>query len=140
VRLAAASRLEATPMSFASAGAPAPLPTTLASMSTILHHLPKGAIARRTLAVAPAADRSAQVELIERRIFQVSASGERQAQVLVVGGRLSPEEAAKVRRAIAESVAEGRALRFRIERVETGGGGNEGGFGIRIQTLVKGEE
>ena len=57
----------------------------------------------------------------------------------MVGQRLSPEDAAEIRRAVAEAVATGEKLKFRLDRAQ-GGGGGEGPLDINIQTLVKGEE
>jgi beta-lactamase regulating signal transducer with metallopeptidase domain len=134
--------LQATPMSFASAEAPAPL-ASLASMTSVLRHLPRAATAprsalpMRSFALAavpgPVADRH---EAREARVVRIAT----EAHVLVVGERLSPADAAELRRAVAEAVATGRKLRFRVDRGEHGGGGGgEGVFDINIQTLVKGE-
>jgi beta-lactamase regulating signal transducer with metallopeptidase domain len=142
--VSAAARLEAEPLSFASAEAPAPLPTTLASMTTVLRDLPRTALA------APQATQStwacdcvppvqpARIR-VHSEVFQVSASGG-EAQLFVVGEPLSAEQAAELRKAVQQAVAEGRKVKFHVERVETrGGGGGEGVLDINIQTLVRGE-
>ena len=126
-------------MSFASAEAPAPLPTTLASMSVILRHLPAVGASPSAHAYAYARP-DAKMEVRESRVFQVTASGHAEAHVLVVSQPLSPEQAAEIRRAVTQAVAEGRKVRFRVDRAEhSGGGGGDDDFGINIQTLVKGD-
>jgi beta-lactamase regulating signal transducer with metallopeptidase domain len=138
----AASRLEAEPLSFASAQAPAPLPTTLAPMATMLRHLPRTAVAPRHPHEAPhgafaaAAPKPPRIKA-ERHLVQISADGVH-ARVFVVGEPLSPAQAAELRRAVDHAVAEHRKAKFRVERRETGGS-SDGLFDINIQTLVKGE-
>jgi beta-lactamase regulating signal transducer with metallopeptidase domain len=141
----AESKLTSEPLSFASAEAPAGLPASLASMAMVLRHLPNAAVAPRAGHEAPAAFAFAAPApaapriRVEHQFFQVRASGA-QAQVFVVGERLSPEEAAELRKAVDRAVAEGRKLRFRVERGESGGGGGgESVLDINVQTLVKGE-
>jgi bla regulator protein BlaR1 len=139
--LSASASLEAEPMSFASAEPPAP-PTRLASMTAMLHRLPVLAPspAARAYAFALPASTAASVEIREHHMFQVTASGQAEAQVVVVRRTLSPEEAAEIRQAVIKAAAEGRKIRFRVDRGEhPGGGGGDDGFGINIQTLIKGE-
>ena len=134
----AAARLTAEPMSFASAEAPESHSSTLASMTSVLRHLPRAATAPHGFAFAPAhrpeSDRHAHGE---PRLVRIAS----EARVVVVGQRLSPADAAELRRAVAEAVAAGHKLKFRIDRGESsrGGGGGEGLFDINIQTLVRGE-
>lgn len=138
-----ASKLRAEPMSFASAEAPVRLPTTLASMTMVLRHLPRTALAPRAPRPAPAsalafaAPEPARVR-VERHLIQLSADGT-QARVFVVGGPLSPADAEALREAVSHAVAESRKVRFRAEQRPEGGGSGEGVFDINVQTLVKGE-
>ena len=142
---APASELRGEPMSFASAEAPATLPTSLASMAMVLRHLPRTALAPRGPAerghgYAYAAPKPGRVS-VQHHLFQIGAD-EAQARVIVLGGELSAEEAAELRRAVSRAVAEGRKAKFRVDRGETGGGGSGEGdsaFDINIQTLIKGE-
>jgi hypothetical protein len=69
--------------------------------------------------------------------LQIAALSE--ARVFVVGERISPEEAAELRRAVIQAAAEGRKVKFRVHRTEKTGGGGSDIFDINIQTLVKGE-
>lgn len=140
-----AARLEAEPASFASAEAPAALPTTLASMTMVLRHLPRAAIAPRLAHGSPTAvfalagapvPQPAPVR-VERHLIQLSADGSH-ARVFVVGEALSPDDAAELRKAVDHAVAERRKARFRVERHD-GGGSSEGIFDVNIQTLIKGE-
>ena len=137
--VAASARLERQPMSFASAEAPSPLPTTLASMPALLRH-PSRAVAPRALpeahafAYAPPPVRPARLQVRDAQVVRLSA----EARVFVVGPTLSPEQAAELRRAVAEAVADGRKVRFRVDRDDSGGS-SEGPFDINIQTLIKGE-
>jgi bla regulator protein BlaR1 len=137
-----ALRLEAEPMSFASAQAPTPPPTTLASMTMVLRHLPRAAVAPRAAPEAPAAafafaaPQAARLR-VEGHLVQLSAEGT-QAQLFIVARQLSPEDAAELRKAVDQAVADGRKVKFRVDRRE-GGGSGEGVFDINIQTLVKGE-
>jgi bla regulator protein BlaR1 len=141
----ARASLAVEPMSFASAEAPATRLSGLASMVTMLHRLPRSAVAPRVLpslhhslasvaAVVPG-EREGQVVYFTRQVHA-------EAQVLTVGQALSQEEAAEIRRAVIQAAAEARKVKFRLRRTEspTGGGGGQGsGFDINIQTLVKGE-
>lgn len=136
----AAAGLTSEPMSFASAEAPAPAPSTLASMSAVLRHLPRAAtapVAVRGYAFAAAPPRAQPAGLLVRdsRVLRVTT----EARVFVVGQQLSPEDAAEIRRAVAEAVATGEKLKFRVDRAR-GGGGSDSALDINIQTLVKGEE
>jgi beta-lactamase regulating signal transducer with metallopeptidase domain len=138
----AASQLRSEPMSFASAEAPAPLPTALASMATMLHRLKAPP---RALAAFPAAPRLAfavpalqPAQAGEPQVFRVIRS-HAEAQVFVAGAQLSPEQAAELRHALAEAVAEGRKVKLCICRAERSGGGGGDGIDINIQTLIKGE-
>ncbi len=135
----AASKLEAEPMSFAAAEAPVPLPTTLASMPTVLRHLPRTALAPRAPHTGPDAALAALAPArmrVEGHLVQLSADGTR-ARVFVVGGPLSPADAEELRKAVGHAVAESRKVRFRAERRD--GGSGEGIFDVNVQTLVKGE-
>lgn len=135
----APARLKAEPASFASAEAPAPLSSTLASMTTMLRRLPKSAVAPRVVhrrfASALPAPQPAQVEAL--RFRQVHA----EAHVVTVRQVLSVEEVAEISRTVIQAAAEGRKVRLRVNRGESpvGGGGHGNGFDINIQTLVKGE-
>ncbi|HEX8625000.1 MAG TPA: M56 family metallopeptidase [Allosphingosinicella sp.] len=135
----ASARLEAEPASFVSAEAPAPLPTALASMTTILRRLPKSAVAPRafhgSFAFAHPAPLPPQVEAV--RIRQVH----NEAHVFTVRQALSAEEVAEIRAAVIQAAVEGRAVKLRVHRGDTpsGGGGHGNGLDINIQTLVKGE-
>ncbi|HEX6374132.1 MAG TPA: M56 family metallopeptidase [Allosphingosinicella sp.] len=139
--------LTAEPMSFASAEAPAPLPTSLASLRAVLRHLPKAGHAPRAaaepapraFAFAPPPVRPAQVRVREHQVFRMTAAAGGEAHVIVVAERLSAEDAAEIRRAVTQAVAEGRKVRFHVDRNEGGGGGSDRPFDINIQTLVKGE-
>jgi beta-lactamase regulating signal transducer with metallopeptidase domain len=140
----AAARLASAPMSFASAEAPAPAPSILASMTAVLRHLPRAATAPRvgppralrSFAVAATPEiQPASLWVREGQIVRIAT----EAHVFVVGERLSPEDAAEIRRAVAEAVAAGEKLKFQVDRAESGGG-SEGALDINIQTLVKGEE
>ena len=143
----ARSQLRTEPMSFASAEAPAPRPTTLASMTMVLRHLPRAAVAPRAAPAAPAAafafaapppaPTPARVR-VEGHVVRLNADGT-QARLFVVSERLSPEDAAELRKAVDHAVAEGRKVKFRVDRGESQGGGGEGVFDINIQTLVKGD-
>ncbi|HEX8261522.1 MAG TPA: hypothetical protein VF547_01460, partial [Allosphingosinicella sp.] len=145
LRAARAEALDVEPLSFASAEAPAPLPTTLASMSMVLRHLPRTALAPRPAPhQAPAAFASSvpppelpHVE-VHHRLVRVSASGG-EARFFVVGHRLTPEEAAELRKAVGQAAAERQKVKFRRDRGEDAGS-SESLFDIHIQTLVKGEE
>jgi beta-lactamase regulating signal transducer with metallopeptidase domain len=139
----AASQLKAEPMSFASAEAPVPLPTTLASMKTVLRHLPRTALAPRAAhpgpalaALAGAAPQPTRVR-VDGHLVQLSADGSH-ARVFLVGPPLSPADAEELRKAVSHAVTESRKVRFRAEGRE-GGGSGEGVFDIHVQTLVKGE-
>ena len=133
------ARLKAEPASFASARAPAPLPSALASMTTILRRLPKSAVGPRaptgSFALAQAAPQPAQVETLHFREVRS------EAHVFTVRQALSAEQVAELRAAVIQAAAEGRAVKLRVHRGETpsGGGGHSNGFDINIQTLVKGE-
>lgn len=140
----AAAQLEAEPMSFASAQAPVRPATTLASMTMVLRHLPRTALAPRAVqapaaafAFAAPAPQPVQVR-VEHHLVQLSADGT-QARVFVVGGPLSPAEAEALRQAVSHAVAESRKVKFRAEQSREGGGSGEGVFDINVQTLVKGE-
>ena len=142
VRTAAArppARLKAEPASFVSASAPAPLPSALASMTTILRRLPKSAVAPRVLprsfSLIHPASQAVQVEAV--RFGQVHS----EAHVFTVRQVLSAEEVAELRAAVIQAAAEGRKVKLRVHRGDTpsGGGGHGNGFDINIQTLVKGE-
>jgi beta-lactamase regulating signal transducer with metallopeptidase domain len=148
----AAARLKAEPMSFASAKAPAALPSELASMSRMLRRLPRGIAPGaapqgelRTYAFAmpapPPPPLPAHVAYRERRVAQITTSSHSEAHFFLIGEGLSAEQAAEIRRAVARAAAEGRNVKLRLERVEKAGGGGGGGhaFDINIQTLVKGE-
>lgn len=132
-------RLKAEPASFVSAEAPAPLPSALASMTTILRRLPKSAVVPRALprsfALAHPASAPASVEAV--RLREVHA----EAHVFTVRQALSAEEVAEIRAAVIQAAAEGRTVKLRVHRGDTpsGGGGHGNGFDINIQTLVKGE-
>lgn len=141
----AASQLRAEPMSFASAEAPAPLPTTLASMTMVLRHLPRTALAApRAAPLAPPAALAcacappARIR-VEHQVFEVRATGS-EARLFVLGEPLSAEQAAELRNAVHQAVAEGRKVKFRIDRGEArGGGGGDSVLDINVQTLVRGE-
>ena len=140
----AAARLKSEPMSFASAEAPVRLPASLASMTMVLRHLPRTALAPRAphapaaaLAFAAPAPAPARMR-VEGHFVQLSADGT-QARVFVVGGPLSPADAEELRKAVSHAVAESRKVRFRAEQRREGGGSGEGVFDINVQTLVKGE-
>jgi hypothetical protein len=140
----ASASLESAPMSFAAAEAPVPMRTTLASLGSLLRHLPAvgpSPVERAYAYALPAAPAApAAVEVRERHVFQVTASGHGEAHLVVVGQPLTPEDAAELRRAVIKAVAEGRKVRFQVDREERpGGGGGDDNFGINIQTLVKGE-
>jgi beta-lactamase regulating signal transducer with metallopeptidase domain len=134
-----ADRLKAEPASFASAEAPAPLASTLASMTTILRRLPRSAIAprpvSRSFALALAAPQPPQVDAV--RFREVHS----EAHVFTVGQVLSAEEVAELRAAVIQAAAEGHKVKLRVQRSESapGGGGQGHAFDINIQTLVKGE-
>ncbi|HEX8309110.1 MAG TPA: M56 family metallopeptidase [Allosphingosinicella sp.] len=134
-----AARLKAEPASFASAEAPAPLSSTLASMTTILRRLPKSAIAprsvNRSFALVQAAPQPQQVEVV--RFRQVHS----EAHVFTVREVLSAEDVAELRAAVIKAAAEGHEVKLRVKRGESapGGGGQGHAFDINIQTLVKGE-
>ncbi|HEX8448152.1 MAG TPA: M56 family metallopeptidase, partial [Allosphingosinicella sp.] len=134
-----ADRLKAEPASFASAEAPEPLASTLASMTTILRRLPRSAVAPRTVsrsfALAQVAPHPPQVEAV--RFRQVHS----EAHVFTVGEVLSPEQVAEIRAAVIQATAEGHKVKLRVQRSESapGGGGQGHAFDINIQTLVKGE-
>ncbi|MEA3051322.1 MAG: bla regulator protein blaR1 [Sphingomonadales bacterium] len=142
-RASAASQLTSEPMSFASAEAPAPLPTALASMATMLHRLRAAEPAR---AVSPASPRLAFALpalqpagwIEEQRVYQATTGGHGEAHVFVVGAPLSPEQADEIRRAVAEAAAEGRKVKLRVRRAVSSGGGGDA-LDFSIQTLVKGE-
>ncbi|HEY0130558.1 MAG TPA: hypothetical protein VGB57_04065, partial [Allosphingosinicella sp.] len=133
------TRLKAEPASFASAEAPAPLSSTLASMTTMLRRLPRSAVAprivHRSFAYAQPAPRPAPAEFVH--VGQVHA----EAHLFTVRQTLSPEEVAEIKRAVIQAAAEGRKVKLRVDRGEgsVGGGGHGNGFDINIQTLVKGE-
>ena len=136
------ARLKAEPMSFESAEAPAPLGTSLASMTRILRKLPRTMAPLgtptlpRTFAIAIPAQPPAPAEAGEHhQVVRVTTRGE--AHLFAVRQVISPEELIELRRAVAEAAAEGRKVKFRLDRSEGGGGGN--GFDINIQTLEKGE-
>jgi hypothetical protein len=149
----AAPRLSSEPMSFASAQAPAASDRELASMSRMLRRLPRAIApnaARReelsTYAFAmpapppPPPAPPAHVDYREHRVAQITTSSYSEAHFFVVGQGLSAEQAAEIRRAIAQAAAEGRKVKVRLDRIETAGGGGGGhAFDINIQTLVKGE-
>lgn len=142
--VSAVSELKSEPMSFASAEAPRPLPTTLASMTMVLRHLPRAPVGPRALpepghgAYAFAAPQPARVR-VERHLLQVGTS-ETQGRLFVVGERLSAEDAAELHKAVNEAIAEGRKVRFRVDRGDGhGSGSGESVFDVNIQTLVKGE-
>ncbi|HEX8466619.1 MAG TPA: M56 family metallopeptidase [Allosphingosinicella sp.] len=134
-----AARLKAEPASFASAEAPAPLSSTLASMTTILRRLPRSAIAprslNRTFALALPAPQPPQVETV--RFGQIHS----EAHVFTVREMLSAEEVAQLRAAVIKAAAEGHKVKLRVQHGESApGGGSQGhAFDINIQTLVKGE-
>jgi beta-lactamase regulating signal transducer with metallopeptidase domain len=134
-----AVRLKAEPASFVSAEAPAPLPSALASMTTILRRLPKSAVVPRAIprsfALAHPASPPASVEAVRVREFHA------EAHVFTVRQALSAEEVAEIRAAVIQAAAEGRTVKLRVHRGDTpsGGGGHGNGFDINIQTLVKGE-
>jgi bla regulator protein BlaR1 len=133
------ARLKAEPASFVSASAPAPLPSALASMTTILRRLPKSAVAPRVMprsfALALSASEPVQADTI--RLGQVHS----EAHVFAVRQIFSEEEVAEIRAAVIQAAAEGRKVKLRIHRGDapSGGGGHGNGFDINIQTLVKGE-
>jgi hypothetical protein len=137
------ARLKAEPASFVSAEAPAPLPSALASMTTILRRLPKSAVAPRAapegFAFAHPAPqpgpRPAQLEAL--RVRQIHA----EAHLFTVRQALSAEEIAEIRAAVIQAAAEGRKVKLRVHRGDapSGGGGHGNGLDINIQTLVKGE-
>lgn len=135
----AATRLKAEPASFASAEAPAPLASTLASMTTMLRRLPKSVIAPRftqpSFASASSAPQPVQIEAV--RFRQVHA----ETHVFTVRQALSAEDVAQIRAAVIQAAAEGRNVQLRVDRGDSppGGGGHGNGFDINIQTLVKGE-
>jgi hypothetical protein len=133
------ARLAVEPMSFASAEAPAPRPSPLLSMATMLRRLPRSAVVPRALPVP----RLASVEGVpgEAQVVRFTRRVHAEAHVYTIGEALSEEEAAEIRRAVIQAAAEGRKLRFEVQRAESsaGGGGQSSGFDINIQTLVKGE-
>jgi hypothetical protein len=146
----AAAQLRVEPMSFASVEAPAAIPTTLASMTMVLRHLPRTALAPKAAAY-PAVAALAMTEAppapvrvrVERHLLQVVGDGA-EARLFVVGETLSAEQAAELHKAVRQAVVEGRKVRFRVERGQArseapGGGGGEGVFDINVQTLVKGD-
>jgi beta-lactamase regulating signal transducer with metallopeptidase domain len=142
--VSAAARLKTEPMSFASAEAPSPVPTSLASMSTVLRHLPRTALAPRAEGAAFAAaapnPRHPGWIRVQGHLVQITAGGT-EARVFVIGRSLSAENTAELRKAVDQAVAEGRKLKFRVDRreAEAGGGGGDNVFDINIQTLIKGE-
>jgi hypothetical protein len=134
-------------MSFASAKPPALLPTTLDSMAAILRRHPRPAPAARiageaevqafAFAVPPHA---APAQVHERRVYEVRTAAGIEGQLVLIGGRLSPEQAIELRRAVAQAVADGRKLKLRVDRGENRGGGSDASvFDINIQTIVRGE-
>jgi len=135
VAIRPSERLKAEPASFASAEAPAPLPSALASMTVMLRRLPKSAIAPRAAHHGFAFAQPAQGEVVGFR--QVHA----EAHVFAVRQALSAEEVAEIRRAVIQAAAEGRKVKLRVDRGDgpAGGGGHGNGFDINIQTLEKGE-
>lgn len=136
--LPARARLESVPMSFASAEAPAPLPTSLAAMTQVLRRLPKAAPAPRNFAFAMPAPKPAAGEAgVAQAVLVRHVHGE--AHLFTVSQRLSPEDVAELRRAVVEAAADGRKVKLRVNRGEPAGGGGGNGFDINIQTLVKGE-
>lgn len=137
VALPAKARLKAEPMSFASAEAPAPLPTTLAAMSSMLRRMPSPA--QRSFAFAMPAPQPAQSEAGDGRAVLVARRIHAEAHLFTVSRRLSDEDVAELRRAVAEAAAEGREVKVRVSRGDEPGGGGGNGFDINIQTLVEGE-
>ncbi|HYG48733.1 MAG TPA: M56 family metallopeptidase [Allosphingosinicella sp.] len=144
--LPAKARLKAEPMSFASAEAPAPLPTTLTGISQVLrrHHHSRSAMAPRpaaghgNFAFAAPLPRPAQGQAGDAQLFEVRRI-QAEAHLFAVSQRLSAEDVAEIRRAVAEAAAEGRKVKVRVNRGEETGGGGGHAFDINIQTLVKGE-
>jgi hypothetical protein len=136
--LPAKARLKAEPMSFASAEAPAPLPTTLAAMNSMLRRMPSPA--RRDFAFAMPAPRPVLGEAGDGRVVLVTRRIHAEAHLFAVSRRLSEADVVELRRAVAEAAAEGREVKLRVSRGdEPGGGGGGHGFDINIQTLVEGE-
>jgi beta-lactamase regulating signal transducer with metallopeptidase domain len=143
----ARARLKAEPMSFESAEAPAPLGTSLASMARMLRRLPRnmapvGAMpTARSFAIAMSTPQASPVHAAElHRVLRVTTRGHHFSVGQVVTREevvVTREELAELKRAVAEAAAEGRKVKLRLERSESGGGGN--GFDINIQTLEKGE-
>ncbi|HEX8572594.1 MAG TPA: M56 family metallopeptidase [Allosphingosinicella sp.] len=129
---AVAARLTSEPMSFASVKAP--VSSTLSSMTSILRHLPRAATAPRGLTFVESTRHDVhRHDVGEARIVRISTG-----RLYVVGERLSADEAAELHRAVAEAVAAGQKLRFRVDRGQ-GGGGGEAVFDTNIQTLVTGD-
>ena len=142
-----AARLSSQPMSFASAEAPAPLPRTLASMTLVLRHLPRSPVGPRpapgpvpaAFAFAEWPGEAPHAE-VHRQVVHIAAEAA-EARLVVLSGRLTPEQAAELRKAYSKAVAEGRRIKFRRERREApGGGSGDGVFDLNIQTLVKGDD
>lgn len=131
------ARLKAEPASFVSAEAPTPLPSALASMTTILRRLPKSAVrtAPEGFVFAQMGPQLAELEAV--RVRQIHS----EAHLFTVRQALSAEEVAEIRAAVIQAAAEGRKVKLRVHRGEapSGGGGHSNGFDINIQTLVKGE-
>ncbi|HET9639943.1 MAG TPA: M56 family metallopeptidase [Allosphingosinicella sp.] len=138
VAVPARAGLEVEPMSFASAEAPSPRPSSLFSMATMLRRLPNSAVAPRALP----APRLASVEAVlgEAQVVQFRRV-HAEAHVYTIGAALSDEEVAEFRQAVIQAAAEARKLKLRVHRGDNpaGGGGQGNGFDINIQTLEKGE-
>ncbi|MEA3011194.1 MAG: bla regulator protein blaR1 [Sphingomonadales bacterium] len=143
--VSARARLAVEPMSFASAQAPTTRLSTLTSMVTMLRGLPRSAIAPRAL---PSLQRMlastvAVPSLPEGRMVKIIRTVHAEAQVFTVSQVLSEEEAAELRQAVAEAVADGREVRLKVQSDASdspaGGGGQGKGFDINIQTLERGE-
>jgi len=142
--LPAKARLKAEPMSFASAEAPAPLPTTLTGMSHVLRRQTPRSVsahrpAPRTFAFAVPVPQPAHGEAANVQAVQAVRAIHAEAHLFAVSHQLSVEDVAEIRRAVAEAAAEGRKLKLRVNRGEQSGGGSGHAFDINIQTLVKGE-
>jgi hypothetical protein len=137
------SRLSSEPMSFASAEPPA-LPTTLAPLPTMQPRLARTTLAAdlatpppvvQALAFAMHSVTVPTLEVAPVRTVEVST----EAQLVLLTEHLSAEDAAELRRAVADAVAQGRKVKFRFERHQAGGG-SEGDFDVNIQTIVRGDK
>jgi hypothetical protein len=113
-------------------------------MNHVLRRMPRSAAAPgpgpRNFAFAIPVPKPAQAEAGDGRAVLVTRRVHSEAHLFTVSHRMSAEDVAELRRAVAEAAVEGRKVKVRVNHgAEPGGGGGGHPFDINIQTLVKGE-